>query len=247
MDYFVYKMYFSTPVHIGNGTLASSENTIMADTLFSALCCETGNQKDIDKMVYMAKNKEFILSDAMPFIGDELYIPKPMLVIKTENEGNSILKKAFKKLINSYLEENMSLTIMVNYLKNIKWNSHTSIKVLKEKLNSFFKMLDDACYVLTPSDAEALLEQPILKKLFEKYFSDKKEIEEKVLDRFTDNNTQLEILCDKYMEQNKILKLVIEEENENINSIYYQEIRKSKLLTAEQEIELGKRIVEGDE
>ncbi len=37
MDYFVYKMYFSTPVHIGNGTLASSENTIMADTLFSAL------------------------------------------------------------------------------------------------------------------------------------------------------------------------------------------------------------------
>ena len=55
MDYFVYKMYFSTPVHIGNGTLASSENTIMADTLFSALCCETGNQKDIDKMVYMAK------------------------------------------------------------------------------------------------------------------------------------------------------------------------------------------------
>jgi len=55
MDYFVYKMYFSTPVHIGNGTLASSENTIMADTLFSALCCETGNQKDIDKMLYMAE------------------------------------------------------------------------------------------------------------------------------------------------------------------------------------------------
>ncbi len=193
----------------------------------------------------------------MELLKEEMNLKQEYAFINmTEEEFSSILKiakkdsqfeKAFKKLINSYLEENMSLTIMVNYLKNIKWNSHTSIKVLKEKLNSFFKMLDDACYVLTPSDAEALLEQPILKKLFEKYFSDKKEIEEKVLDRFTDNNTQLEILCDKYMEQNKILKLVIEEENENINSIYYQEIRKSKLLTAEQEIELGKRIVEGDE
>ena len=53
-------------------------------------------RKILIKWYIWQKNKEFILSDAMPFIGDELYIPKPMLVIKTENEGNSILKKHLK-------------------------------------------------------------------------------------------------------------------------------------------------------
>jgi len=145
MDYFVYKMYFSTPVHIGNGTLASSENTIMADTLFSALCCETGNQKDIDKMVYMAKNKEFIFSDAMPFIGDELYIPKPMLVIKTENEGNSILKKAFKKLkyipvssIDTYIKGNIDPLEQNQKMKSLgKYGTRTmSSSIDEEKMKT---------------------------------------------------------------------------------------------------------------
>ncbi|NDO45313.1 type III-A CRISPR-associated RAMP protein Csm4 [Clostridium sp. MD294] len=115
MDYFVYKMYFKTPIHVGNGTLANSENIIMADTIFSALCCEAGNQKNINSIVDMAKNRKFIISDAMPFVEDELYIPKPMAMIKTESEGNSILKKAFKKLkyipvsnINTYMEGNIN-------------------------------------------------------------------------------------------------------------------------------------------
>ncbi|MEY8319960.1 type III-A CRISPR-associated RAMP protein Csm4 [Lachnospiraceae bacterium 46-61] len=115
MDYFVYKMYFKTPIHVGNGTLANSENIIMADTIFSALCCESGNQKSIDNIIDMAKNKKFVISDAMPFVENELYIPKPMAMIKTENEGNSILKKAFKKLkyipvssINTYMKGNIN-------------------------------------------------------------------------------------------------------------------------------------------
>jgi CRISPR-associated RAMP protein, csm4 family len=34
----------------------------------------------------------------MPFIGDTYYIPKPLVKIQTESQGNSKLKKAFKKL-----------------------------------------------------------------------------------------------------------------------------------------------------
>ena len=101
MKYQIYKFHFSTAVHIGNGNLSDGESTVCADTLFSALCHEAvkyGGQKCIDSLVKYAKNGNLIFSDMLPFIADNLYIPKPLCPVNAEQNGDSIQKKKFKKL-----------------------------------------------------------------------------------------------------------------------------------------------------
>ncbi len=96
MRYNLYKLSFSAPVHIGSGRLSDGENFICADTLFSALCSR--NPDLIEELATKAKTGELVFTDCLPFIGDTLYIPKPLLQISKETEGDSSQKKLFKKL-----------------------------------------------------------------------------------------------------------------------------------------------------
>ena len=101
MKYKVYKMSFLTAVHFGTGTLESGEYTFYADTLFSALCQEACKQNIslCDKLCEYVFSDQLRLSDAFPYIGDTLYLPKPMMRIEKEhNSASSVLKKAYKKL-----------------------------------------------------------------------------------------------------------------------------------------------------
>lgn len=101
MNYKVYKMKFHTAVHFGNGKLTSSDYVLHADTIFSALCIEAlkiGGEGYLNELVGLTKNNQIRISDALPFIEDTLYMPKPMLQIQKEETGNSIIKKAYKKL-----------------------------------------------------------------------------------------------------------------------------------------------------
>lgn len=101
MKYKIYRLKFSTAVHFGSGRLGGSDDVFLADRLFSAMCiearksCGTGG---IEKLADMAKNNRLLLSDGMPYIGQTLYIPKPIMHIETTDSGNSAIKKAFKKL-----------------------------------------------------------------------------------------------------------------------------------------------------
>lgn len=101
MKYKVYKMSFQTAVHFGSGTLESGEYTFCADTLFSALCQEALKQ-DVslyEELCDYVFADYLRLSDAFPYIGDTLYLPKPMMRIeKEQKEASSVLKKAYKKL-----------------------------------------------------------------------------------------------------------------------------------------------------
>lgn len=108
MNYKVVKLHFSTAVHFGDGGLMTCKNTFSADTLFSALCIEALRKTDdsFSCLLDASKERKLVFSDAFPFISDELYVPKPLMEVhkeinETENVGNSILKKAAKKL--SYL------------------------------------------------------------------------------------------------------------------------------------------------
>lgn len=113
MKYHIYKFHFNTAIHIGNGSLTDGENTICADTLFSGLCHQAvkyGGQEYIDILVANAKNGNLLFSDMLPYIGDQLYIPKPLCPVKSEQDGDSVQKKKFKKIkfipvhgINTYL------------------------------------------------------------------------------------------------------------------------------------------------
>jgi len=129
MDYVVYKMYFSTGVHFGKGTLVDAEPIVNADTLFSALCHESirsGGSESLDRLVYLAMRGSLKFSDCLPFISDELYVPKPLNPVTNENNGNSSNKKAFKKLIyipvnklNEYLSGKLDPEIEVKKLREL--------------------------------------------------------------------------------------------------------------------------------
>lgn len=99
MKYKLYRMTFTSPVHFGEGHLGGSSESFLADRLFSALCIEAlklgGNA--LQRLYNAANNGELILSDGLPYIGNELYVPKPVIRIKG-GESSSVMKKAFKKL-----------------------------------------------------------------------------------------------------------------------------------------------------
>lgn len=98
MKYKICKMQFKTGVHIGNGMLTDASPVFLADTLFSALCHEAGG-KGIEELVKCCIDGKLKISDAMPYIGDTYYLPKPILTIRREDNGSSRVKKAFKKLL----------------------------------------------------------------------------------------------------------------------------------------------------
>lgn len=103
MNYEIYKLSFTTPVHFGAGRLSGSVNTVYADTLFSALCCEAVKllgADGADRLCSLAWEKGLRLSDALPYCGSAFFIPKPILPVSgdTGKQGDSKLKKEFKRL-----------------------------------------------------------------------------------------------------------------------------------------------------
>ena len=101
MNYSIYKLRFLTPVHFGKNQLSDSEYTLCSDTVFSALCMEAVRMgSDIfSNLLQSANSGDLQLSDAFPYIGEKMFLPKPHVFVEHEKEENSsIIKKAFKKL-----------------------------------------------------------------------------------------------------------------------------------------------------
>lgn len=101
MDYRVYRMEFQSAVHFGRNSLEDGEYTFCADTLFSALCHEAlkRGQDILNSFCQYAIRGELLLSDAFPFINDSCYLPKPVMRIDVgDSKGDSVIKKAYKKL-----------------------------------------------------------------------------------------------------------------------------------------------------
>lgn len=105
MIYNIFKLHFNAPVHFGKGRLSGTNNTIYADTLFSAMCSEAiriYGKDGADLMYSVVKEKGLRISDTMPYYNDVLFIPKPVIPVKRRekkmDDDSSGLKKAFKKL-----------------------------------------------------------------------------------------------------------------------------------------------------
>ena len=99
MNYKLLKLQFTTAVHFGTGGLTTTSNTLMADSLFSAMCTEAARSgEDPADLIKAATAGRIRISDALPYIGDRYYIPKPLAEITTDKEGDSSVKKALKKL-----------------------------------------------------------------------------------------------------------------------------------------------------
>lgn len=118
MEYFLYKLNFSTALHIGKDagavSLDSSRMAIHADTLFAALCCEAAGDERLARLVECFREGTLTISDALPFAGEELFLPRPVLYTgNSRREGDAGLKKALKDL------EYIPLSFFGEYLKGL--------------------------------------------------------------------------------------------------------------------------------
>ncbi len=101
MEYKAYKLMFQGAVHFGKQNLDEGEYSFYADTLFSALCQEALkiDHDTFQAFYHYAKDGSLLISDAFPFMDGTYYIPKPMKrIISSGNDGDSVMKKAYKKL-----------------------------------------------------------------------------------------------------------------------------------------------------
>lgn len=100
----VVKLSFLSPVHFGDGRLEGGKCACDAGTLFSALYIEALRTGEADGLLAAARSGELALSDAFPYAGDTLYLPKPMVAaVKAETAGSAAPtdpreRKANKKL-----------------------------------------------------------------------------------------------------------------------------------------------------
>lgn len=102
MNYYLYKLKFSSPVHFGTSessrSIESADMTLRADTLFSALCHTALKNNVLDKLISLVTDNKLLFSDTMPYFGDELYIPKPALPVVKHVDSDPSERKKMKKL-----------------------------------------------------------------------------------------------------------------------------------------------------
>lgn len=119
MNYKICKLNFTSAVHFGEGGLTTSGDTLMADTIFAALCTEAADQGGnlLDKLVDSTLDGRLLISDGLPYIGKTLYVPKPVMEVQTKEDSDVSIKKYLKKLryipiekIETYLQGNMNIT-----------------------------------------------------------------------------------------------------------------------------------------
>ena len=130
MEYKLYKLTFKTPVHFGSdivgSSLEESDFICHSDTFFSALCLEyikLNGAETIDHFIDFFDKGNLLISSLLPYKNDDLYIPKPSIVIersdsKNNNEdkedNSSSDRKKMKKL--NYIK----ISDIDIYLKHIK-------------------------------------------------------------------------------------------------------------------------------
>lgn len=103
MAYSLYRLEFITGIHIGRDTggvsLDDSLFTIHSDTIFSAMCCECAKNGDISRLYEYFEKDILTISDALPYSGNEYFLPRPMLYKKgSRSKSKPELRKVLKSL-----------------------------------------------------------------------------------------------------------------------------------------------------
>jgi len=105
MSYYLYKLQFTSPLHIGESILAnglkSAQPNICADTFFSALChtiIQLDGESALDSFVQRVRSDQILFSDTFPYQQEKLYIPKPYITSKSDRVVDLSKRKLMKKL-----------------------------------------------------------------------------------------------------------------------------------------------------
>ncbi len=112
MNYKVYKLKFTTPVRFSaldnQGVLFNSDFVAPASLLYSALYITTLELQDNDLKEYF-ETDNFLLSDLLPYIFEDLYIPKPIIQFISNDNIN---RKKMKNL------KYIPISMLNNYFNN---------------------------------------------------------------------------------------------------------------------------------
>lgn len=157
---------------------------------------------------------------------------------QTSNEHVEI---CFHQLMREHLKKHMNVDLMMNYLDQLNIDSKMSTKEIRLKLHSFYQLLDQLNYSLSIEDATTLVEYSLFQNLFSKLFGRNKTITESQLKKIASDSIHMELLCQVYFDFQNVEIVDDVFENKDTNSK-----TKTKALTAEEEIELAKRIEAGD-
>lgn len=119
MDYLLFRLNFSTLLHIGKDSGGASLDdglmTIHADTLFAALCCESVQDNSINELVNYFAEGTLTISDALPYVGEEIFLPKPVLFTGNKKRAEDTgLKKRLKSV------EYIPLSIFNEYVQGLQ-------------------------------------------------------------------------------------------------------------------------------
>ena len=97
MNYYLYQLTFTTPVHFGEGgSLSSSKYTCESDTLFGALCNEAEllQAGGAAELIEKAESGDFLISGLFPFFETkdtlEIYLPRPMYPVVRDEKRKSL-------------------------------------------------------------------------------------------------------------------------------------------------------------
>ncbi len=128
MEYVVYKLEFTTGVHFGNGMLSDTGVTFCADTLFSALYIEAMKLGKEGIFFSEVEHGNLLFTDTFPYIGDQYYLPKPMLYVEPKERGNSSDKKKIKRMKYIPVEEvdnflNGTMDLAASKMNELGYNS----------------------------------------------------------------------------------------------------------------------------
>lgn len=142
MDYKVYKLKFLTPVHFSSidnqGFIFDSDFTAPASVLFSALYITSLELKYNDIRDYLLSDK-FVISDLLPYIYDDLYIPKPIIQFTSNQDVD---RKRLKKL--KFINVNSLIEYFANPMEVIEEEENNSFGNFAENVKVYKKRTEDS-------------------------------------------------------------------------------------------------------
>lgn len=100
MLYRVYKLHFMTPVRFGYNAGNGMQLAFCADTLFSALYLSLLKENRQDELLEFVNSNALRLSDAFPYVHEDLYVPRPAGLFAQDAEDNDdpSVRKAMKRV-----------------------------------------------------------------------------------------------------------------------------------------------------
>lgn len=176
MDNSVYKLKFTAGVHFGTGLLSDTSCTFPADVLFSALYIEAlklGQEKVFYDTV---KSGELVFSDALPYVGNQYLIPKPMVYVESDRESDSAEKKKYKKLkylpleqLENFLAGNLDFDRIPDKYGRIQQQTMASVRNEGETkpfhVGTYYFEEDNGLYVIVSHKTEE--QRTLLEELLE--------------------------------------------------------------------------------